>query len=203
MGTFVQHISETTGRPTRVTVPAACILSHSSAKISRKRLEKEGELILRSILCMLVEIQKDPTIVAIAANQMGINLPLFVSRHPLLMFDQLLRTGQKPLGRFTCMEGAEVFLLPSYVAVAGQETSLNPESCLSYCSAKEEVPQVRRYNEILFTGTRIDYVEAISRGKLDFKTDLEKVQLHLTRFGAQVAQHETDHIFGKGIWQHL
>ena len=176
------------------------ILTQEMSRVSREVLAKEGRLVLRSIVCMLAEINNDDTILAIAANQMGINLPLFVTRIPLLLNCTAPTTDKWPkdMGLY---QDAEAYLLPTYIGIGPRDLTA-PESCLSYHKAKKVVKEVKRFSTILFTGYQVDYDSAM-RSKDELST-LHTTPVHytLTGLAAQVAQHEVDHLFGKGIWQH-
>lgn len=139
---------------------------------------------------------------AVAANQRGWNAPIFASRFDLSEIShlpvshKLTDEDHKSLRKLS-QKGPAVYKNPKYFVDHNQEMYVATiECCLSWFDG-QAVERMKRFSRIYVEVEMLDMVaRKANRSRLQWK----KVEFELTGLGAQIFQHEYDHLSGLGIY---
>lgn len=150
---------------------------------------------------LLNSLRHTPEAFAIAANQRGYKRPIFVSRFPLDMInafplaEKLTKTHFKSLQKLV---QPTVYLFPTFSTEEHNSLSVRSlESCLSLCYGEMYV-EVERFLSIDIH-TKVLNMRAYSSNKR--RLEWHTLGTALSGLGAQIYQHEADHLLGYGIWE--
>lgn len=136
---------------------------------------------------------------AIAANQRGWKAPLFVSRWPLQLLNEL------PMAAYLTPDQNKILLdsvspvaykNPRYWVDSNVQTHCSPESCLSWHYGQE--PELMKRFLKIHVEVLVLNVEAFRNNRK--RCEWNKATFTLEGLAAQIFQHEYDHLSGGGIW---
>lgn len=182
------------------------VTSHNSAEYSpllkdnmkNKKTKHEERVVVKDLL---FSIRHTPRAYAIAANQRGWeDSPIFVCRQDPTKLSKLpptheLATVLNDLSTITALrEDIHVFKDPRIEIVQGSKKYISRESCLSHEGLEYTT---ERYDRIKLYAKMLD-MQAYRANKNNLLW--REIVFELEGLGAQIIQHEVDHLYGTGIW---
>lgn len=142
-----------------------------------------------------------PHALAIAANQIGIKAPFIILRNPIATLELFglitLKTDLDP--RLMHIEPRPVVIKDPVLWFYSDKGSI---ACRECCLSGDSIGEVTtlRKQEVGIIGKFLD-MKAYSKNRGNLIWNRKTVD-YLSGLGAQVLQHEMEHLHGSGIWYH-
>lgn len=158
---------------------------------------EEREIVKKLMAAMRVT----PHALAIASNQIGIKAPFIILRNPLRTLEAFkMITKDKELDpRLRLIDPAPIVIKDPVLWFFADKGSIACRECCLSANSLGEVTTLRK-KEVGIAGKFLDMV-AYRKNKGNLIWNRQTVD-HLEGLGAQILQHELEHILGAGIWGH-